>query len=1058
MRTAEIIDPGRNVALKASAGSGKTFALSLRVINLLLHGVHPENILCITFTNKATNEMYQRVISLLRSLAFELSPGNISNEAKYLLLAERGEETLRELSAYSFSDDEVIRLRERSRAIYDQVVRSLSRLRISTIDSFLNTILRLFPFEAGVRPDFRILTPEIHDRLYQDAFDHFIRSLDDDPKLRHVMAELIKLSYQAVNSPATFLAPYFSRLLEMRIGAERIIRAKLACVEEGEGDRCISDITTDLKRIGDLDISIRKEARSFAGELKTQCPDLSTPGRNELKRYETSDAGGIAGLTSITKDAYDEYTYFRRCCHDRRAQGIFEKIKKDLPLFVTHRNRSYRDAILYLFSLFASALDRLKRSGNGLSFPDVTNTCYRFLVDHGMLHQDADYFYFRLDSRIEHLLIDEFQDTNFVQWLILKPFVDELTAGVGQHDRQGSFFYVGDPKQSIYRFRGGESRLFDNVLDQYQGKILSETLSSNYRSSRQVVEFVNTLFSGIAERYPFDYEPQEGKRGESEGCVEVVFFSRDDAKQDPDMKKKQVLAWMRRLLGSGTGPGAVAILCSDNRECETYAESLAVEGIPAVTEGSLSFLSSPGVGAVLEMLRYLNDPSQSVYLLNFLFSVPGLLSEQKKLALLSLNRDHALPEDTRGKIERILNRVNLLPVAHVIRMIVDEFGLFSSFGRDPNMILLMDRASSPELEDPVSLGVFLEFVEMTLRDVKAVQAESVNAVKVLTIHKAKGLEFPFVIVPELEIDISVNANNTRLIFSYDANLLVDDICLNENEKMLRFHEELSRAVEREQALVLRDRLNQLYVALTRAGEGLFVAAVAGDQECRRERILKLSNILAEVLGEQGYRSGSLPAAGPEPRPEITAHERQRAGLDDVLAFIEKKKQKPSPAEEKEEILETRSFENFRARRLGVAFHAAVQTMNSFDRKAADEALGWMKESFGAELSSQELESIRSRLRLLVDNPRFLMMTEGVERNHEITFLQGRKVSVPDLLLIGKDEIKIIDFKTSYENELLERYRRQVLGYCALASRIFRLPCKGYLCFVLEDNIRYQEVS
>ena len=481
MRT-EIIDPRRNIALKASAGSGKTFALSLRVVNLLLNGAEPERILCLTFTNKATNEMCRRIISIVRYLAFELSPANLKDEAKYLLLSQRGEQDARDVSACSFSDDEVSDLRKRSGAIYRHAVRNISNLRVSTIDSFLNSILRLFPFEAGIMPDFGVLTPRMNDLVYFDAFERFVRKLDDDPLLRRMISDLIRKSYKAVNSPDTFLRGHFDRLLEMRIGAERVIVNTLACLREDGDVRCVEDISDRLDRASNLDVEIRKDARAFAKTLRENCTDISGRGLGELKKYETSDAASLAGLTSIGKERYDEYSFFRKCGGDKKAHALFDKIKKELPLFIHLKNDVYRDAVLYLFHLFIKELDEVKKRKNGLTFSDVTNTCYRLLVDGGLIGQSPEYFYFRLDSRIDHLLIDEFQDTNFIQWLILKPFVDELTAGIGQRDSQGSFFYVGDPKQSIYRFRGGESRLFDAVLSQYSGRIIPEFLDSNFRS------------------------------------------------------------------------------------------------------------------------------------------------------------------------------------------------------------------------------------------------------------------------------------------------------------------------------------------------------------------------------------------------------------------------------------------------------------------------------------------------------------------------------------------------------------------------------------------------
>ncbi|MEE9523155.1 MAG: UvrD-helicase domain-containing protein, partial [Thermodesulfovibrionales bacterium] len=619
MRT-EIIHPEKNIALKASAGSGKTFALSLRVVSLLLSGVDPERILCITFTNKATNEMFQRTISLVKYLAFELSLANFRDEAWYLLTASREENKGEQLRG-DFTEKEINDLRQRAGVIYDNVIRNISNLRISTIDSFLNSILRLFPFEAGVMPDFKMLTETKQRKRTLEAYEEFVQSLERDEKLRDAVGEVILKSGKAINSPGTFFHPYFERLSDMRIGVERLITEMVTCNEEGEGDACLDDIHSEINNVGDMDISIRVEAKALAKRLRESCPEISKPGLGQIRKLEDSDASDIAALTSMAKDGYKAYQYFKKCEDNAQAEALFQKIKKDLSIYLHARNAVYRKAILYLFSLFNAYLDDAGKKGRGLSFSDVTNTCYRLLVDNGMIDQDSEYFYFRLDSRIDHLLIDEFQDTNFIQWLILKPFVDELTAGLGQREEQGSFFYVGDPKQSIYRFRGGESRLFDTVLSQYRGKISERSLNRNYRSSKSIVKFVNRVFLSISGSHAFEYEEQEAMK-EEEGFVDVSFIGSEEFKENKDIKMEKTLESILQVREKGYREEDITVLCNTNKQCGEYAEFLMLNNIRAVTEGSLTILHSRGVDTIIEFLKYLTDPRQPVYLLNFLFAVP----------------------------------------------------------------------------------------------------------------------------------------------------------------------------------------------------------------------------------------------------------------------------------------------------------------------------------------------------------------------------------------------------------------------------------------------------
>lgn len=1057
MRTTEIINPRKNIALKASAGSGKTFALSLRVVNLLLNGVRPDRILCITFTNKATNEMYQRIIALIRYLAFELSPSNINDEARYLLLAQRSDAVFDGINGRMFSEHEVNDLRSTAFEIWQEVVRSISRLRITTIDSFFNTILRLFPFEAGVMPDFRVLSDIVHQRLSMDAFEVFVEDLEHIASLKDLVGELIKKSGKAVNSPATFLYPYFERLLDMRIGVERLVETMLTCFKEGEGNACFHDISTRLKHAGEMDIAIRVEARAFANRLREVCQGISQFGLNEIEKYSSLDAASLTGLTSISKDSYSEYRYFGRCGKDKKAQALFKKIKRELPLFIQQKNSVYRDAIIYLFSLFIVRLDRIKRREKGMTFSDVTNTCYNLLVDSGLVEKDREYFYFRLDSRIDHLLIDEFQDTNVIQWLILKPFVDELTAGLGQREEQGSFFYVGDPKQSIYRFRGGESRLFETVLEKYEGRIDLRSLDTNFRSAEAIVEFVNTVFTNLKDNFNFDYEIQSARRGER-GYVEAAFLSKQEARENPGIKEGKVIAWVKRLLGNGYHAEDIAVLCGTNKDCEEYAEVLAMHGIPAVTEGSMTILHSAGVDAILEFLRYLNDPGQYIYLLSFLFSVPGLLTQKAFEALLRTETERAVPVDIREKMLKILSRVGLLPVVNVIRMIIDEFDLYNRFDRDPNIGLLLDMASRRELDDTVALSVFLGFVDDELSDISASRTESVYAVKVLTVHKAKGLEFPCVIVPEVEIGMSVSARDTQLICEYSEDLFIKNIYLNENKYVLPFYSGLKQAVEEERKLTIRDRLNQLYVALTRAEDALFIIAVVSDTEGtgRNVSTMKLSDVLHDALGRKGYTQGILPS-----RPSVARDKYGKSGsvqrLHEVLNSITAHRQEIVSVVDEGKERETTTFDNFRARRFGIAFHYAIEVLRDFREDTVDESLDRVRAAYGSELSDDDIALLKRRMELLLGDEIFLDLISGKRIEKEITFVCDGNASVVDLIAVGDEVVNVIDFKTTYEESLIDRYQTQIWRYCSMVSDVFGLPSRGILCFVLEDAIQYKEI-
>ncbi len=1023
----DIIEPEKSIALRASAGSGKTFNLSLRVVNLLLKGAEPDKILCITFTNKAANEMYERIMEMLRYLSLELNPSNIRAEAECLLGSEIG------------NPDAVEGLRQRANEINRNVIRNISRLKVSTIDSFLNSILRLFPFEAGLMPDFRLITEEMDDNLYAQAFDIFIEALSSDDKTKKLIQDIIILSGSALNSPSDFLNDYFKRLLSMRTEIDHI-----------QGSCRSSEIWDDLDEVRMLESAAKNTARQFSSIMQARYPGLGKNAVNELIKYETYPIKEITGLTSFSKKEHKDYRYFPDE-RNEEIQAVFDDLKAKTSDFLIRKNRIFQDSLLYLFYRFLGYLDDAKRELNGLTFSDVTNRCYKLLVSNNLIKDSPDYFYFRLDSRIEHLLIDEFQDTNFTQWQILKPIVDELISGIGQKDRQGSFFYVGDPKQSIYRFRGGESRLFDSIVRQYKGRILSRSLNDNYRSAKNIVRFINEVFTRIGMQYDFTYEAQDAMIDGVDGYVEVMFFDRKRFK-DVEFKKKLVVEHIQRLIDCGIEAKDITILCNKNDECDSYASYLIKNGINAVTESADTFLNATPVRAMVNLLRYLADTGQKVYFLSFM----------------SLT-EYVETTDIEEKIQRISNYANLVPVSKLLAIIVEEFDLLRRFSFDPNLQLLIECSTSNELEDPVSINEFLSFAETNLRAVKSLRINPAyphfnkggihkGAVSIMTIHKSKGLEFPYVIIPEMEVTMSLDARLTPIIFEYDDNLFVKNIYINERRDILEINPQLKEAYRLEQELIVRDSLNRLYVAMTRAKHGLFI--IAGHSDGNSGKLL--SDVLLNIFKEEHLVYGEIPRLTKQGREDKA----ETPLLQSLRSIWSLKDAKPIIEEEEKKDEEITSFEDYQHRLFGEAFHYAVQVIKGFEQGNVEDAVKLVKQRFGgltsiphhSPLLNVGLEDLKARLSMLIGNAVFRDIVNGAELIRETTFLKSLKDYRIDLIALKDNTAQVIDFKTNYDKASLNKYKNQIRNYCRLVSDATGKKAYGYLIFILDDRVEIQEVK
>ena len=1066
----DILSPDKSIALKASAGSGKTFNLSLRVVNLLLSGVEPDRILCLTFTNKATNEMYERIIKTLTYLANDLpeesGQGSLQPpKEEALMLAEYWMQQ----GAGKERADVLKYLSKKAESVYEKTVREISRLRVSTIDSFFNSVLRLFPFEAGVLPDFRIITESEEDGIYRSAYDEFIAGIHSDDSMKQLLTNLVLLSGSAELSPFRILDGYFREMLSIRTeieGREQEVRS-----QETE----VRGLLEEFDVLRGLEKKVREEAASLAGRIRRVYPDLGRGAISELKKYEESHIKNLTALTSLTKEQYTDYRPFSSLEYLPEIQDSFDLLKEEMRDYFRYKNRLFQRITLYLFLRFLQYPDRTKQKLNALSFNDVTRTCYNLLIGNALLDENPDYFYFRLDSRIEHLLIDEFQDTSIIQWKILKPVADELTSGMGQKERTGSFFYVGDPKQSIYRFRGGESRLFDAVLSHYPEKLKARSLRKNFRSGRVIVDLVNRVFSDVASHYEYDYQEQESTI-EREGYVDVRFITREKGAASGttcfrELKMQAVLSFVETLISRGVLPGDIAILCQKNRTCEEYAEFLRGRGYDVLTESSEGLLEQPSIRAVMNLLKWLSDPRQAVYLFGFLFTVEGLLDKKGVRQFFhkgpSRGNLSAISPALSEKLSALQSVAGLIPVYRLVERIIEDFGLHRAFNYDPNLLCLAGMATSEEVSDPLSIEDFVAFMD-SRSSTKALIPSGVSekSVRLMTIHKAKGLEFPYVILPELDIRMTFDARNTPIIIDHNEDMTVKGLYLSENKDIAALVPGLNDVRIREEARIRTDRLNYLYVALTRARDGLMVVAEKSEKSDTRQ----LSDILCRVLetGKQEavsiYRSGSLPDEEKGQKPIVVERDVTSTGpvsFAGLALSLKDMVQGGSSRIEPPSLDDEGNIENpdeYRDRLFGEAFHYAVEMLGDFSADSIPESIDRVRQRY-VSLDEGAIISIERRLSSLVDNSTFLDLVHG-QALPEVPFARSDSLYRVDLLVFDGEIIRVMDFKTGHDTSLLEGYMKQVNNYMQIVRECFKKGVsnvEGYLVFAGEDTVGLHKV-
>jgi exodeoxyribonuclease V beta subunit len=697
------------LALKASAGSGKTFALTVRYISLLLLGAKPNEILTLTFTNKAANEMSERIYKTLLTLGDdEAYLSQIVNQSGLTKSEILGKKT--------------------------QLINSFSNatLSIFTIDKFINKILREFCGYIGISDDFEIKYDDIEALSMK-----FLQSLD--PKQFEILIDFSLYENKKFNS----IFELFKDLLEKN---EEI----------------------DIVNIDATLIDFQKEQTLKEGlkikEHILNCPSASDTVKGMVS-FETFDE--LFGRTWLEKDLLSEHRNFKKCANET-LDKYFLELKKQMGIYYKLRAGYSLSKLFELYKMFKEFKLSFNKGKNYLEFNDISNLTYELLST----KIDKDFLYFRLDSNFSHLLIDEFQDTSLLQYKILEPLIEEILSG--DTSKFKTFFYVGDTKQSIYRFRGGKRELFDFVANS-NNLIDVEVLNTNYRSCENIIEFVNKQFLNLSN---YEYYAQESiTKG---GYVEVI----EDSALDEDEKYKNIASKIASLMKEGINSNDIAILTYTNDDVLSlyYYLKKKFPSLKITTEMTSKLINQQNVKAVINAVKYIYF-KEDIYKEN----LNALIG--KKL-LNEFNFEIDLDKKSMQELVKEIS-TNLEIIDENVVKFIDECKIYNNI---VDFVYEIDKLDST-IENSESTGL-----------------------QILTIFKSKGLEFHTVLM--LDRIKKKNADRSTLLFNYE-NIELKNI-FYKIKGYENYNKEYFEALKKEKSLVIEDELNILYVALTRAKNNMVI--------------------------------------------------------------------------------------------------------------------------------------------------------------------------------------------------------------------------------------------
>lgn len=903
------------MALKASAGSGKTFALSVRFLALLFKGANPSEILTLTFTKKATAEMKERILDYLRILQKE----NLEDEKE----KEKSQNILKELEEKYRLDPSFVQ--NRAQEIYQRFLNA--EIRISTIDAFFQSILRKFCWFVGLSANFEVNEDT---KAHQQQLNASFLSALDNEQLEELSVFIAQcLSYDSYTSDS---------ILERL----RFLKNKLYLFDPNKKEPAF-DEEGFLEKLRSLNQQIQSvETASDTAKKAIKCDDF----RGFLN----------SSLTWLKKKG--EYRDFKKFKDEiPTLESECEEIENDLKRYYEAREI----ALFKKFPKFIQLYDKATSKIQTLDFDAIKDKVHVLL--NGYEEMPAEFFYFRLDSKIAHILIDEFQDTSLNDYKILAPFIDEIKAGIGQAKWHRSVFFVGDVKQSIYGFRGSFSSLFESVSKDFY----HDNLPFNHRSSPLIINYVNTIFKKAYQNSPTAYLEQKYPKASSnkharDGYVKVSLVA-----DERELLLKQILQEAKNLLEHRIEPKDITLLCATNDdalEIENYLQKN-LSAIRPSTESSAKLSQFVESKIIKNALEYaLAEEPYKPFYKHSVLKLAGYLHDDA-IALAGFNPKK---ESVAGFVWKVME-------------------LFELYGECAQICLELAVGCEDANE-------FLEKLEA-----KEIASFNLKGAQIMTIHKSKGMQFPYVIVCERLGKPKTN-NSNQFLEEYNGTELTRLYYRMKNREVV--DKDYARALDKEETAKDHEETNVYYVAFTRAELGLIV--VAKDKKGMREKL-----DLAPL--EEGE---IVPAISPQKESLITSTLIKPHAYGEQVQEIEEEPSDYEKNNDQEAI-------NF-----GIALHKGLEYQYAYriPKKSVLEYLNYHHGFYGL-----DYQALEESLELFENDAKIQALFKNLALKGEVAFLFEGVVSRIDVLLWDKGQnLYVLDYKSSQNYQ--QSHKAQVSHYAA----------------------------
>jgi len=1045
---------------KSSAGSGKTFTLVKEFLKLCFKTESAftfSSILAITFTNKATYEMKNRILQALE----ELSGMSQQEEGSVLgnILAHESKLSVEEIQ-------------RRSQQILTAILHNYADFNISTIDRFSHRLIRTFAKDLGLSMSFQVQLEETD--LLQKVVAQLIDAIGEDKSLTKLLLDFALYKIEAEKSWTIE-----EDLLDF---SKNILNEEAEVYLKALRKSSVQDFNNTRNSYIKANLQFEKQIKGTAKQAidliqQTGVEDQSFAGRSKISLYFRKllsfDTKSIKPTTSLINDIAADKWHSTKCTQEQGEKidtikaellnhynEVQQQIKEELAEYLSRQEIIKNLHSLSLLNEIEKKFAELKKEEKLLNISDFNK-----LIAQVVLNEPMPFIYERLGERFQHLMIDEFQDTSVLQYMNLMPLIEDSLA------RGKENLIVGDAKQAIYRFRGGDVEQFSAMPD-YVPAIAEEnqlvamrlqtlrsqyearSLEVNYRSSKAIVDFNNAFFDFVKNEVEvspkvktiFEGHQQQLASEEVTGFVSIS-FTKEKGEAFQDEMKALVLSDVESCLRDGYELKDIAILCRTKKDAVIIAEFLSSKQIEIISSEALLLRNSEEVLFLFNLAKWMLDPALQTAqkgIVEYLFfkeKLEGGLDDNFQNYLSSTAS--FLKLFTELQLEFNLSELKQLSVNELFEALIRIFSLAETY--DPFLQSLQDEAFDFTKSYNSSIAQFIQWWEENQHKISIETPDHLNAISILTIHKSKGLEFPVVIYPFAKQKVE-HSGPMRKNYLWAPTL--SDQAATIPYALVEFNSYLAESslsnvyyLELEKKEV--DLVNDTYVAFTRAGERMYIHA---ETSSKTSKLLSLPNILDAYINAKGIQANEENRFnfGKEElstkkystvKPKIEVQYISNSWKDKLKVSLESQHQW-------EEVSSTQLQRNY-----GTFLHNVLAKIKSErDIEAAINSF-----VLSGELKESDMEALEQKIsKLIAINEVRPFFAESIKVKNEATLLDSNGDFLrPDRVVFMKDYVAVLDYKTG---EVNDSYEEQLNTYINTISTTTDLPVRGFILYTEKEKL------